>query len=190
MASRAHSFYLRATEGPAFVRRRYGTARGLARLWLARLGRWRRFAHVDWAKVERLVFVCTGNICRSPYAESLARRAGFPAISVALRGSSGAPAFPPALAAAREAGVDLSAHRSTWIEDAALGPADLLVAMEPWQAETLACRDTGQVTLLGLWTTPRRPHLHDPHGLSDAYFRTCFRVIESGVDAILARLKR
>jgi protein-tyrosine phosphatase len=189
MAGSAHSFYLRATEGPGFVRARFGTARGLARLVLSRLRPWRRYSAVNWSRVERLVFVCTGNICRSPYAAALARRAGIPAISVALRGRSGAPAFPSAAAAAHDSGIDLSAHRSTPIDDVRLGPGDLLVAMEPWQAQALAGRAGAQVTLLGLWSTPRRPHLHDPYGLCDDYFRTCFRLIDSAVAAIAARMK-
>ena len=190
MAGAVHSFYLRATEGPAFVRTRYGSARGLARLLLSRLGGSRRFAAVDWTRVERLVFVCTGNICRSPYAEARARRAGLSAISVAVRGDSGAPAFPAAIAAARATGIDLTGHRSTAINEIRLTPADLLVAMERWQAAAIAGRGGAQTTLLGLWSTPRRPHLHDPHRLSDDYFRTCFALIDSGVDAIAARMRR
>ena len=192
MASRAHSLYLRATAGPRFVQVRYGSARGLARLLLSRLSahRLKRYRDVDWSKVERLVFVCTGNICRSPYAERKAAAAGFPSVSIALRGSSGEPAFPAAQRAAAAAGIDLGAHRSTAAADADLKPGDLLVAMEPWQASALERLEIGQVTLLGLWSTPERPHLHDPHGLSDDYFRTCFRLIDSAVAAMLARLGR
>lgn len=191
-ASRAQSLYLRATAGPGFVRDRYGSARGLLRLWLARLTKHRlkRYAKIDWTRVDRLVFVCTGNICRSPYAERRAAASGVPTLSIALRGGSGDPAFPAARSAAAAAGVDLSAHRSTAVADAALRPGDLLVAMEPWQAGALDALGVGQVTLLGLWTRPRRPHLHDPHGLSDAYFRSCFRLIDSGVAEMLRRLGR
>lgn len=193
----AQSLFNRATAGPAPVRRRFGTARGLARLWLSQLaaarGRYRRYESVRWDKVRRLVFVCSGNICRSPYAEARAAAAGFPALSVALRGGTGQPADPVARRAAAAAGLPLDAHRSTALADAALGPGDLLVAMEPWQADLVAARHADdpsvQVTLLGLWTRPRRPHLHDPHTLCADYFATCFRLIDSGVDAILARLR-
>ncbi|HEX9931599.1 MAG TPA: phosphotyrosine protein phosphatase [Allosphingosinicella sp.] len=194
MASRAQCLYLRATEGPAFVQARYGSARGLARLWLAKLRPLRRFEAVDWAAVRRLVFVCTGNICRSPYAEARARAADFPTVSAALRGGSGAPADEAAVAAAAAAGTDLRKHRSTAIGEMEFDAGDLLVAMEPWQAETLAARFGGmpevQVTLLGIWSTPQRPHLHDPHGLSADYFRTCFTLIDSAVDAMLARIRQ
>lgn len=197
MAARAPSLLHRATDGPAFVRARYGSARGLIRLWLSgaamAAGLYRRFGRIDWAGVRRLVFVCSGNICRSPHAERRAAAAGFAAISVALRGDSGNPADAGAMAASRALGIDLGAHASLAIGEAELRPGDLLVAMEPWQARLLAeaCsgRDGVQITLLGLWSRPRRPHIHDPHRLGGDYFRTCFRIIDSGVAAIVARAR-
>jgi protein-tyrosine phosphatase len=189
------SSYHRLTEGPAFIRDRFGSGRGLARLLLSGAaslaGAYRSFRRIEWGRVDRFVFVCTGNICRSPYAERRAAAAGFPAISIALRGETGRPADPVACAAALRAGTDLGDHRATAADAAELRPGDLLVAMEPWQARMLAARFPGhQVTLLGLWTTPRRPHLHDPYTLSPAYFRTCFRLIDTGVAALLARTGR
>lgn len=187
----------RLTDGPAFVRVRYGTARGLARLLLSdaarRGGRYAAYEAIDWRDVERLVFVCAGNICRSPYADRRAARNGFPAVSIALRGGSGLPADPVARAVAADAGIDLDAHRSTAVADYDARPADLLVAMEPGQADELSRRHAAvprvQVTLLGLWSRPRRSHIHDPFDLGPAYFRTCFRVIDSGVDGMLRRLR-
>jgi protein-tyrosine phosphatase len=194
---RSDSLYRRATDGPAFIQARYGSTRGMVRLWLseaARLaGAYRQFERIRWNEVQRLVFVCSGNICRSPYAERRAASAGFPAISNALRGDSNRPADPAARAVARLAGVDLDAHRSTAAEEAALNQGDLLVGMEPWQAYELQERYAAsgiQVTLLGLWSRPRRAHLHDPFTLPEAYFRSCFRSIDSGVAAILSRIGR
>ena len=199
MVGAAHSQVpARLTDGPAFIRARYGTLRGLARLLLSRAadasGRYAKYRDVDWTGVERLVFVCAGNICRSPYADRKAARSGFPTMSIALRGGTGEPADPVAQAASAAAGTDLAAHRSTAVADYEVRPGDLLVAMEPWQADDLARRFAGrphvQVTLLGLWSRPRRPHIHDPFGLGPAYFRTCFRVIDSGVAGMLRRLAR
>jgi protein-tyrosine phosphatase len=177
------------------MRDRWGSGRGLARLLLSQggrlLGRYRRFERVEWSRVERLVFVCSGNICRSPYAERRVAETGYPSISLALRGDAGRPADPAARAAAKRVGIELGEHRAATVDGAALFRGDLLVAMEPWQARMLAARfPAHQVTLLGLWTNPRRPHLHDPHTLSDAYFQACFRLIDSGVAALLGKLGR
>ena len=193
----AAALYRRATTGPAFVQARFGTARGLVRLWLSRLdgarGRFRRFEQVEWGRVRRLVFVCAGNICRSPYAEGRARALGFPTASIGLSGISGQPADPQALATAGLLGLDLERHVSRNIADFAAEPGDLLVALEPRQAEALSSRYAGdaavQVTLLGLWSKPRRAHLHDPHTLSPAYFRTCFALIDGAVATLLAKVR-
>lgn len=186
----------RLSDGPAFVQTRYGTARGLTRLMLSRLshavGRYRRFEAIDWTRVERLVFVCAGNICRSPYADRKAAQSGFPTAGIAMRGGTGLPADPQARRAALDAGVNLDDHRSLALADFNAAPGDLLVAMEPHQAFGLATHFAAnagvQVTLLGLWSRPPRPHLHDPHSLNAAYFRTCFRTIDSGVETILRKL--
>lgn len=193
----AAALFRRATTGPAFVQARYGTARGLARLWLSQIdgirGRFRRFEQVEWARVRRLVFVCAGNICRSPYAERRAAEAGFPTVSVGMTGASGAAADVQAQATAGLLGIDLGRHVSRNVAEFAPEPGDLLVALEPRQAEALAALFADapgvQVTLLGLWSRPRRAHLHDPHTLSAAYFRTCFELIDGAVATLLARAR-
>lgn len=187
------ALYRRLTTGPAFIQARYGTARGLGRLLLAegsrRIGRFRDFEKIDWRAVRRLVFVCSGNICRSPYAEARARALGYRAASFALRGDAGLPADAAALAAAKRRDLDLGAHRATNRAGFAVKAGDIMIGMEPWQGEALRAlvSNSGcQVTLLGLWSRPRRAHLHDPHTLSPRYFDTCFTSIDSAVQAIAA----
>src|SRR5260370_3115390 len=90
---------------------------------------------------------------------------------------------------ARRRGLDLSTHRSKSISALRLGPSDLLVAMEPAQAERLLSltRGTGaQVTLLGLWCHPRRAHLEDPSCLSQPCFHTCFDCLYRAVAQLAA----
>ena len=53
----------------------FGTFRGFVRLVLGELefvsGRLRPFVEIRPQEVKRLVFVCLGNICRSPMAEAI-----------------------------------------------------------------------------------------------------------------------
>lgn len=185
-----------ASPDPFGVRRRYGTSRGLARLLLAHalclLGGMRPYAVADWSQVRRLVFVCRGNICRSPYAERRALAMGLRASSFGLATSDGAPPPGPAISAAARRGIQMGECRSRRIEDFKIEPGDLLIGMEPGQGIELARRCPGaRVTLIGLWSRPKRPHLHDPfYTLADDYFDTCYAIIDSALAAIQERMKR
>ena len=84
-----------------------------------------------------ILVVCSGNICRSPIAEGLLRRAmerrsvGEP-LSIASAGTiamDGTPATREAVAAARDRGVDIAAHRARRLTDPMIGDADVLICM-------------------------------------------------------------
>ena len=90
----------------------------------------------------RVLFVCTGNICRSPIAHGLlvdrAARLGDGAIEVRSSGTwgrTGSPATPEAVAAAGQLGIDIERHRSSRFTDELARWADLVVTMTTEQAE-------------------------------------------------------
>lgn len=174
----------------------FGTFRGWVRHLLALaehvLGRLE--PHVSVAKpqrVQRLVFVCLGNINRSAFAEAVAREHGLRAISIGLSTTTGAPAFEVAIAVAHEIGIDLSAHRATNLSDYARQEGDLLLAMEVRHVRRLLAAGVARsdVVLLGAWARPRRLHLHDPHTLGVEYFRTCFTLIRAAVCNLALELR-
>jgi protein-tyrosine phosphatase len=154
------------------------------------LGAYRRARDIEWAAVRRLVFVCKGNICRSPYASARARLLGVPSASFGLDAGEGAPADPVALRAARSHGVDLSAHRSAR-ESCRITDDDLLVVFEPSQLAEIRRRYADRmlrVTLLGIWAQPIRPHIQDPYGRSDRYFLRCFSIIDANLAELVSRM--
>lgn len=162
----------------------FGTSRGLVRLALS-FGQTALMRRADPAAARRIVFVCQGNICRSAYAEAVARAAGMRAASVGLSTTSGLSAHPPVIAAARAMGVDLSLHRTIAIGDFAVEPDDLLLAMEVRQVAKLARdpRTAGAAAdLLGRYAGV--PHLHDPYRLNDRYLRVCLARIDRAVRAL------
>lgn len=176
------------------IRDRYASERGLVRYWLAQLeswlGRTRQFERVDLARAERLVFVCLGNICRSPFAEYVARRQGVDAVGFGLSTSSGQPAFALGQETAKDFGIDLAAHKTTDISDFEIRDSDLLLVMEVRHARRLQARlgqSKAQVALLGHWATPRRLHIHDPHVHDRVYFRHCYGVIEQATENLVAQ---
>lgn len=174
----------------------YGSRRGFIITWRWRLcyqlGGGKEYRKIDWGSVERLVFVCKGNICRSAYAEAIARSLGVDAVSCGLSTIIDAPANTDAVKAAKARGVDLQDHKTTPIMYMILKKTDLLIAMEPWQAEVMTRHLKGEYgyTLLGLWFKPVRPHLHDPYGASPVYFDRCFQYIENSVHAISEKIKQ
>ena len=84
-----------------------------------------------------VIVVCTGNVCRSPIAEGLLRRATEnrpvgAAITVSSAGTAGwegSPATPEAVEAAAERGVDISGHVATRLRPGMAADADLVLCM-------------------------------------------------------------
>lgn len=177
---------------PLAMRPVFGTYRGWVRLLLARgeqiSGRLAGFQSVDWPAVERLVFVCRGNVCRSAYAAAIAAKQGFASASFGVSASTGATASPAAIRAAGRRGIDIEGHRACDMRDFEFRSGDLLATMEIRQGRQLLDRarpGSVQVTLLGNWSRPRRPHIHDPHRLSDEYLEHCFDIIDSAVERMI-----
>jgi protein-tyrosine phosphatase len=166
----------------AWIDRRFGTWRGLLRLLLAYAelasGRLRQFRLRHPAQVQRVVFVCLGNICRSAFGDQVARESGLRVASLGLSTTTGVGSPDAAREAARRNGIDMDKHRAVDWSDFHVQPGDLFLVMEVRQAHEmrrrLGRRNDVQVCLLGMWCSPAVPHLHDPFTLSAGYFDTCF----------------
>jgi protein-tyrosine phosphatase len=181
------------------IRDRFGSKRGLVNLMRARLGdalgAFRAQREIDFEQVRRLVFVCSGNICRSPFGAEYARSRGLESDSCGLHTRGGDPADPRAIAFAADRGIDLSAHRTKNIRDYRPEPGDLLLAMEPGQLRELQAHarerqwpDRVQLSILPLFKRLPSPYLHDPYSASPAFFEHCQWQVMESVDGILQRM--
>src|SRR6185503_9625089 len=92
----------------------------------------------------RILFVCTGNTCRSALAEAIARKVaierGLTDVDVQSAGTSawdGAPASDGALLVGMERGIDLAQHRAQMLSREMLRDSDVILAMGPHHLERI-----------------------------------------------------
>jgi protein-tyrosine phosphatase len=151
-----------------------------------------------------VLFVCKGNICRSPfaalYAEQRLRARGIAGVTVRSAGYSTtqAAASPPhAVTAARAYGVDLAAHRPLPFADQ-VRDVDVIVVMEAAHLDLLAGRPgvaRDRLVLLPRFAPAavagrgyRRSNIEDPFGRSLDAFERCYAQTAAAVDGLVERL--
>ncbi len=154
----------------------------------------------DDQRSQTLLFVCTGNTCRSPLAAALCRaklaeRLGCRADELEARGwrveSAGVaawpgdPAAPAAVQVAAEFGADLTAHRSRPVSADLLSTATRVVAMTRGHAATVAARFPGIGPIPGLIGSLDED-LPDPIGGDLAVYRDCAATLVAHLDRRLA----
>ena len=148
----------------------------------------------------RIVFVCTGNICRSPMAEGLLRHrwpeSGEEALAVSSMGTHGldqAPAQPFARQVCEAHGIDIAAHRSRPLVGDELRQADLVFCMEPAQqafVQTFFPWLKDRIHLLAAWPgkPTRKSVIPDPMGAPLGAYEAAFDRIQRHIDRILPEL--
>ena len=124
----------------------------------------------------RVLFVCTGNICRSPFAEAVARAEGLDAESAGLEAYGGNEPTPDAITVARELGYDLSSHRARRLTEEMLERADVVVGMTAAHVAAVG----GGARLLG------EADLDDPIGRGRDAYRQAYAQIEADVRKLFA----
>lgn len=143
--------------------------------------------------VRQVLFVCAGNICRSPFAEHLLRaRLIGPGHSLRI-GSAGMLPIenrrspPAALRAAEAFGIDLAPHRSQHLNEGLAGTTDLVVAFDDINVSAVLDRYphlAARVLPLGALLGDCAP-ITDPYGRDLEVFYDTFRRIDLAVDRIV-----
>jgi protein-tyrosine-phosphatase len=146
----------------------------------------------------RILFVCTGNTCRSAIAEALAHKVvierGLPDVDVQSAGTSawdGAPASDGALLVGLERGIDLSQHRAQMLTRELVRDADLVLAMGPHHLERIeALGGSGRSYLITDFAShgaSARP-VNDPIGGELEVYRATVDELDSEVRRVFDRI--
>lgn len=182
------------------IRRPFGTALRFLRSPEERQDLWwelrrRRSGEPDLPgpRIERVLVVCFGNICRSPFAERLLARecAGLMVRSAGFEAGEGAPAQPEAIRVAAEFGIDLSDHAARRLLREDVEWADLILGMTGRHHAMLRARwpdRADRLRLLGDYL-PQAPYaLEDPWGCPPDVFRAVYRRIERAAAGLAERI--
>ena len=153
----------------------------------------RRYGHLNVipANIGRVVFVCKGNICRSPLAHVVFQlNSRLPVASFGLDTTTGCPAHPPIIFQSKLQGYDLSNHLTTSVVDFKPQENDLYVCTEIHHVDGLKkIINTDRIILLGLFADSKRAYIHDPYNTGSEYTSMIVSYIIASTKKLASKLE-
>src|SRR6185369_16649415 len=146
--------------------------------------------------MKTVLFVCTGNVCRSPMAEGLFRhvvqgRGQYRVISAGLGAMEGQPPSAHAVEAEKELGIDISAQRSRMLTPELVAQADYIFGMTHSHVDAImllyphAAEKTFLLREFDETLDAYENDISDPIGGSYDVYCNCRDQIEQGIASML-----
>jgi protein-tyrosine-phosphatase len=150
------------------------------------------------SKIFRIIFICSGNVCRSPMAEA-SLRYRLPAelkerVAISSAGISTLSGLAPTVEAelaARMKGYNMSQHRSKSASEAALDEADLILCMENNHVKAILShlpRIADRVHLLTGFKSKRSDDIPDPYGRDIQSYKDILNLIDAELDRVASAI--
>jgi protein-tyrosine phosphatase len=155
--------------------------------------------------MKNILFVCTGNTCRSPMAEGIFNHFilnedklnGIKASSAGISVFGGDGANPKAQKAVKELfGIDISSHRARAISKEDLEKADIILTMTRGHKEIILSimpnvkfkTWTLKEYVLGDKNLNESMDVQDPYGMSEKEYKNCAQELKELIDELISRL--
>ena len=142
-------------------------------------------AQISNRLVNKIAFICLGNICRSPFAAHLAQEqiAAVEIVSAGFHHKVGRPSPDKIVQIGSDFGIDLTRHRSQLVNLQLLKDADLILVMDSANMrlmEQAFPEHLARTTMLGLFAPTPRPSIPDPYTASAAEtMKICLQIREA-----------
>jgi len=150
--------------------------------------------------MKNILFVCTGNTCRSSMAEAIANHlvrqkglaAEFSFVSAGTGAWEGCPASPNAIEAVKEYGLDLSFHKAKKVNSSLIVKADLILTMTKGhkaQVAALFPASLDKLYTLYEYLGYKGKDIEDPIGGDLAVYQACARELKEAIEKLLDKLQ-
>jgi glycine hydroxymethyltransferase len=151
--------------------------------------------------MKTVLFICTGNVCRSPMAEGIFRhavqgRGEYRVISAGLGAIDGQPPSPHAVEAVKELGIDISGQRSRMLTPELVNQADYVFGMTHSHIDTVmmlfpgAAEKTFLLREFDETLDLFEKDISDPIGGSYEVYLNCRDQIEQGIASLVRFLEQ